>query len=534
MKGREKAYILTRSSKDKHDVSCSSQERELRELADRLDLGVVDVFEDKRRSATKDSLPERERMMELLRRPDNDVKYVLVHHPSRLGRDLPETSNLIQHLRIDMGIKVRFLHLPPPDSPENILFLNMMMAFDQYHSQVSAVGARRGQRQNILLGYRSGGPCPYGYRVEQIRHGLRADGTAILKPKMVPNPETASVFQEWVRRTIQGESTNSIFTDFEARGIPSPGGSREWCRSTPTYWLEKLDMYRGVLTGGRHRAHIRRGRHVPGPRLNPKDTWTVNETGHEPLITDEEYQALQRLRESPRRRGATPTQNRRFYVLRGVLRCSCGGRVHGDGGFYRCAETKRGCCNSQIEQEALEKQIVTAMVDELFNEEFIDRAIRELAATGPAEARSKQSEVERLEGLKRKLEGRIGKLLDLYADGDVDKELVLTRIKEMQHDLKQTEASIKVMTETADVMKTLPVTTERLREIARDFLARASAASPVKFKHLIETVFEKIELGNKEGSEKRWKRKVRLFARLNSLTRDLYATPRGIEPLLPA
>ena len=530
-------YIYTRSSKDRNDVSCSSQKHELEEQAEKLGIKIIDTFEDKRLSSTKDSLPARERMLHELSKPDNEVKHILVHHPSRLGRDLASTSELLKRIRIELGVKLHFLHLPEPGSPESDLFLNMMMSFDQYHSQISSAGARRGQRENLRNGYRAGGRPPYGYMAQKELLGTRPDGTPIYKSKNVPDPNTAPIFKEWVRRKVLEESTGSIFDDFNKRGIPAPSGKGRWKPNTASYWIQNIETYRGYLIGGKNRTHLKNGKHIPGPRFNPEEEWIVQPNAHVPLITEAEFQYFRKLRnKNKRRRDVTTAGNRKnVFPLRGVLTCGlCGGILHGDRNYYRCEGSKSGCANGSIHRKAIEEPVIAAVLEEFLNEDFFKKAVSQLEKRLKSNKSEADREADRVTNSIAAIDSEIDRIFDLYANEKISSDQVAQQIHKRQERQSELQDQLDRLKEQAKGQQIPKVTPELLKKAADDFYRKASSCSPIKLKHLFKTIFERIELGPKIGNQNVWKRKVRLSAYLDSLTRDKMASPTGFEPVSPA
>ena len=534
MRENDLGYIYSRSSKDKNDVSCSSQSHELELDAHRKKVEIVKRFEDKRLSATKDHLDGFTEMLEKLKSPNNKVRHLFVYQPSRLGRDLGETSNLIKELRFNCGIKVHFLHLPSDDSPETTLFLNLLMSFDQYTSQIAAMGAKRGQRQNIRDGVRAGGEAGYGYRREPFPVGTKPDGSIRYKSRNVPDPETSLILKEWANRVCAGESTASIFRDFEARKIPSPSGKKRWNGSTASHWLKDIERYTGTLIGGKHRIVKKNGIRVPGPKYHPREKWEINEHAFEPLITQAHFEKLSALREKRKHHGVSIRKERPFYLLKGLLQCPiCGdGVFHGDRGFYCCSSNS--CKNSNIKQATIEQEVVQAVGDEFFTENFFAKAKKEMAKKLSDKKRFSGTDLARLKKQKDKLLREIDKLYGLFANEKIDEGRLASQIHTREEDVHGIDTEISKVEEKYRTVVIPEINEAMIRRATENFYEKAMKASSMKMYELLHLLFAKIELGPKVGTKNRWKRNVRLSANLESLTRVLLASPTGFEPVSPA
>lgn len=237
--------------------------------------------------------------------------------------------------------------------------------------------------------------------------------------------DNEEVIKEAFARFAAGETMRSIVSDFNRRGIPSPGANwkpRSDGNSTRGRWL--TSSLRAILRNEKYIGkHVwNRSQWVKDPdtgkrirRERPESEWVVRWT--EPLIDMETWEAVQRrfvLRSAPDRRAS--------YILSGLLICGiCGSRLvivggRGAGTRYGCGANHVGgehaCTNGvTFRRDIAEELILRPTIEEMLSPEAIaegvkmlreERAKAERAADrGPTEAEREVAELERLvrEGL---------------------------------------------------------------------------------------------------------------------------------------
>jgi hypothetical protein len=96
----------------------------------------------------------------------------------------------------------------------------------------------------------------------------------------------------------------------------------------------------------------RRGKldgYLAGQKWRPREEWVIEQTTHEPLITEEIADAIRQIKDRGLR---DAPYNKRIYPLSGTMKCGvCGIGFIGDTGVYRCnAKSKPGinCDNNGI------------------------------------------------------------------------------------------------------------------------------------------------------------------------------------------
>ena len=167
------SIIIVRSSQDRHDVSCASQEHEIREEALRRGEKIVKTLEYS--AVTHADFLEDPSFHEILTEAKSKTREwskIWFYDTSRVSRNRFKAQSLKAFLK-NHGVVVEFLKLPKTgiEALDNVLE-GILESFDQMLSDFSKAGAIRGQKQNIRSGYRAGGRAPYGYRLKRHQIGV--------------------------------------------------------------------------------------------------------------------------------------------------------------------------------------------------------------------------------------------------------------------------------------------------------------------------------------------------------------------------
>lgn len=226
-------------------------------------------------------------------------------------------------------------------------------------------------------------------------------------------PGEAEVVREAFARFADGESLKQIVSDFNRRGIPSPGAEwRRTSRSTHGRWLVSAlhamlrnERYIGRLVYNRSqwRKDPDTGRRTRVPR--PESEWIVREI--EPVVDREIWDAAQARFRPGSGRGGVPR-----YLLSGLLECElCGSKMIVVGGSQRryvCSTRHAGgpyaCENgSSVPREIAEEYILAPVLDDMLSPEAIEVALAEMRSAAREEARDSQAdrEIRELERLVR-------------------------------------------------------------------------------------------------------------------------------------
>ncbi len=371
----KKVAFYARSSKDAHDVSCDSQLREYETLAEKAGEIVVE-----RRSESAVSHDEAQGFMELIniaKQNPRPFDKVYTWDTSRISRDLVTQAVLIREME-RTGVEVSFVKLPTTNNQMVDMLLRAIYGvFDQLHSMKSAQDAKRGMKENIMQGYRAGGPAPYGYRLVYVEKGTNKRGEPIRKSHLEPDPEKMPIVQEVFQRGADGESRGSIAKDLTERGVQRARGGTRWDTNAVNLILRNADTYLGKAVWNRSGDRERRRRNPNAAKVRPEAEWVVNENAHEPIISEELAQRVQAKRRRYTRKSPHVISSN---LLEDLAWCEyCEKRLQGWGrNRLACSQAMRGTSNcnlTSVSQEAIIYAVLERILEHINSVENIERLV---------------------------------------------------------------------------------------------------------------------------------------------------------------
>lgn len=360
---------------------CARLEQEARER----DFDVVARFEDVH-SAKETGRPGFAVMLRFLEEHP-EVRTILVHRMDRLIRNHYEYGLVVEQL----GLRIRSVVEPAEDSAAGRMLHGMNVVVAKYHSDNLSSEVKKGLRGCFEEG-RCVTRAPVGYR--------NVSRTRTEKSKVVVDPELAPVVQRMFELYATGEYSLAGLADelFDLglrtrSGLPYP--KDRISRLLRHRFYKGLASYRGET----------------GPGV------------HDPIVSEALWDAVQQVLE---RRGRDHGEKgTKFFLLRGLLWCACGRRMTGEdhpkGSYYRCMpDTRRERCPSryvpvrQIDEqvELLLPKVALSPDGKCEVTEALHRLAEEQGATREREEASLRAKVEQLQG-------KLVKLTDHYAGGDI-------------------------------------------------------------------------------------------------------------------
>lgn len=188
-------------------------------------------------------------------------------------------------------------------------------------------------------------------RQRRLRHGLPASGRLPFGWErhdggIRPHPDQAPLVVEMYRRYLSGDGGAAIANWLNASGVPAPNGG-QWRRVRPLVIMDS-PIHAGLIPY--------RGATHPGQ--------------HEPIIAEPIWE---RYRAERGRRAETNEKPRAYsYMLSNVMRCECGGRMHGKGSVtggklyrgYLCGESRvdhpqRAYIAARVVEPAIERWLLS-------------------------------------------------------------------------------------------------------------------------------------------------------------------------------
>ena len=449
-------YARVSSQRQAQELTIQSQVAALRQRIEE-DGGVVDealCFLDEGYSGSTLQRPALERLRDVAYCGGIDRLYV--HSSDRLARRYAYQVLLLDELQ-KQGVEVVFLnHDPRNQSPEGNLLLQMQGMIAEYERAKILERTRRGRRYAARQGRVSVlGHAPYGYRYVSKHEG---DGEARFD---VVLDEARVVREMFTWAGVEGLSLGEVVGRLAERGVGTATGKACWDRATvrgilthPAYTgSAKYPRSRLLPRKPGHRPKrgdpsIPRQEKVPSP-TSPDEQYAIAVPA---IVSPELFAAVAERLEENRRRYRHQKQGAEF-LLSGLLVCHCCGsaycgrrlkRRHGSApySYYRCLGTDKYrhdgeaiCSNGSLNGDHLEPAVWSDVCSLLNDPERLRRECQRRLDQSPGEDVAMPHLEKSLAQLKR----RVGRLIDAYENGWLDKSDFEPRIRHVRERLAREE-----------------------------------------------------------------------------------------------
>ncbi len=409
--------IYVRESRDDNDENYETIETQRELLIDfvaKNRLGeVVKVYEDNNVSGTSF---ERRGIREL--REDvisGEIDILVLKDLSRLGRNNAKTLLFLDYLE-EYGITVI-----TSDGRYDSRKDNDIVGIETWFNERYAKDISRKIRANLRFKIQRGeyiGRAPFGYRKSDEE-----------KNRLVVDPEKAAIVREIFDLYLEGYGYSSIAKILNDRGCPPPGKSArgEGWNAVAVGRILGNRVYIGDTVQGVSEKISFKSKKT---RRLPREKWVLTPGTHEPIISREKFEEVQKLRRS--KRDALGPHKGEIHVFRGLLFCGrCGqtmvarSRKNRPMG-YICSQYarygKKGCTSHYINEKALGEVLTGEILDLLYDEK-----IKPLVKAKLAEKYSGKTDLEKeAERLELQLAARQRQQDILYRDkleGKISEEL---------------------------------------------------------------------------------------------------------------
>jgi site-specific DNA recombinase len=486
--GRTAIYARVSSEAQARENTIASQLACLRERvsADGLWLEPADCFVDEGYSGSILVRPALEQLRDAA--ASGRIERLYVHAPDRLARRYAHQALLIDELR-RVGVEIVFLNRPIGDTPEDDLLLQVQGVIAEYERAKILERGRRGRRHAARSGSVSAlTGAPFGYR-----YVSRSEGGGVARFEVVE--EEACIVRllfAWVG--LDRLSLREACRRLHEMGCRTRRGSTLWCASTLRGMLIN-PAYTGHAAFGRFhylpprpRLRAQRGRSKPSSHPVSRVPASREEWIDIPVAAIVEEAAFEaaraQLAENKIRKRDRETGH--VWLLQGLTVCRrCGYAFYGKSAprtreydkanllrYYRCvgADSYRFqgqalCCNPPVRADQLEEVVwdrIKALLQE--PERVADEYKRRLAHAGAGA--EEPEEVARLEKQMAAVRRGIGRLIDSYAEGFVEKGEFVPRITGMKQRMSQLTERFEAAVKIADRDRDIQLVVSRLEDFA--------------------------------------------------------------------
>ena len=439
---------------------------------------------------------------------------VLCLSPDRLARQYAHQWVLLDELH-RAGVKVVFVNQPPiGDNPQGQLLLGIQGLFAEYERALITERLRRGKLHRIRQGQLVNPVPPYGYRYIPVSEPGGGRWEA--------HPLEAEVVRRIFAWYTQGEglTIQRIVERLGQLGEQAPPRGLRWGYSTVQAIL-KQEAYTGQAyynrtctcheAVGRPRRHGRGLKQDPTHESRPPEEWIPVCV---PALLSADTWQLAQERLAMKQKFAQRNNQKRFYLLRGLLVCwVCGrtlaGRTYGGRTTYFChtqgkqrsPDVPQHRC--QIAAETVEPLVWQAVCELLRNPTLMADAWQSQPETAPAAP----DEADRLNNRLKSLQRQWERLLDLYQDGQIEKaeltqrkerlnqqrQIIQQRLQSLNHQVRQAQTKERMLQDFSEFCHQIETglsnpTVELQQEIIRLLIDHVVVGdNEIVIKHIVPT-----------------------------------------------
>jgi len=375
-----KFFIYTRKSTDTEDRqvrSISDQLAELKELAVKEQIEVVDIFVEKQ-TAKAPGRPVFNEM--LLRIEANEASGILAWHPDRLARNSVDGGKIIYLLDTGKIAELKFPTFWCDTTPQGKFMLSIAFSQSKYYVDNLSENIKRGHRNKVKDGIWPQ-MAPLGY-VNKNR-------------KIVPDENIAPLIKKTFEAYSSGSFTLRQLRDkFNELGLKRKSGKK---LAVSNYQkLLKNPIYTGLML---YNGEIHEGK-------------------HEPIITKKLFDSVQEVmmrKSKPHSKGLKP------FLYRGFFRCGeCGCFITTETqkghNYLRCTKRKNPCSQKYTREEIITSEIQKEIKKVSLPDDWANWMIAENDKDRQSENQSSEIFSQKTKDEISLLDSKIEKLMNAYLE----------------------------------------------------------------------------------------------------------------------
>jgi len=424
-------YARVSSDRQKEEETISSQLQQIRDFASRNNFTLDDahLYLDDGASGYYLDRPALDRLRDAAR--DGLIDILLVQNPDRLSRKYAYQVLLLEEFS-RWGVQVRFLQQPPPESPEQLLLVQIQGVISEYERARIMERTRRGR----IYWARQGRPVcshvPFGYRY--ISHTKE-------KPASVEIDEEAmkivrQIFEWYVDG---GLSKHQIALRLAHMKVPSPKARLSYWDPSSIGTILKNEAYLGTWYLNHYKKEPCPGQIRPRTVKRPRQEWIS--VPIPALISPQIFMRAQQIREQGGRGGAKPLRYPMTHLLRRLVVCkpcgrkmSCHNSMPEGYRYYWCRgndphgfkQTGLKCSYPTVSAPQLDNLVWADAVSLLTDPELLLCAWQEQNQMSPHET-LKDGEIRRIKKQIAERNNQRTRLIDAYQKGAIELEELIAR-----------------------------------------------------------------------------------------------------------
>lgn len=478
---RGRSYIRYSDHKQDDGFSVEYQIAEIEEYCARHNIEIVHHHIDQAQTATK--VAGREEFFRLVEAVKaGGVDTIVIYKLNRMFRNSYE-SQKYRNLFRKHGVKLVSVtqHLDE-DTSSGRLTANILSNIDQFQSETISDHVKSSMREMARQGYFTGGRVPYGFQLEETKHGNKS------RKKYAINETEAQVVREIFEMFAGGHSLHYIHEHLKEKQIKTRNGS-DFVTPTLTRMMG-YDIYIGTY------------------RYKTKGYDTiVMENALPAIISKELWDKVQELKVS-KRTFINPRQRKSLYPLTGKIECArCGAHFFGmrtsqnhpngqryESQYYICSTSKvyRTCGCKRIRKTQIENIVLAEIKRNILNENDMERIAHEIVAQLQESPTSITDEIKQLESRKKQLHKTLDTLLEMRLNGEMSPAILRSKSTECEEELAGITKRLFALSE----HNRHAITFGSVMEYLKQLLEYSRSDNEEILKLLFDNIVEKIIIDN--------------------------------------
>ena len=490
-----KVAFYARVSSDKQDVdlSISAQLRSLRDYASRNGHQVVREFVDEAESGRTAARPGFREMVALAKTKQPPFEAILVWKLNRFSRSRADSVTYKMLLR-NKGIAVISVNEPVDDSPTGRLLEGVIESIDEFYSANLGQDIKRGMRENASRGFFNGSRPPYGFCKVAVCDGAKT------RNKLEPEAE-GSIAVQIVRRIFDMAAKDTgckeIAKTLNKEGVRTSTGER-WGRGTIHKVLTN-EAYCGTLVWGGRPGHP--AIHSSEPPIRVGNAWPA-------IIDRDTFQLVQRKMALKRPQVTHPRTVPSFYLLSGLLFCSCGSAMIGHSAkshryfYYLCSRSfkqgKDACDARMLPKDKLEQLVIEQLRAKVLTDENLEGLVKLVNEELQSASYTLKDRMDVIDAELGDVRSRLSRLYDALETGTLKLDDLAPRIKELkvrQDELGRTRVQIEAEMIAGGIQQ---VDVDIVKTYARDLRGLLEEADFIERKAFLRSFIKRIEVNKKQ------------------------------------
>ena len=382
----KKFFIYTRKStddKDRQVRSISDQLAELKDLALKEQLEIVDVFVEKQTA----KIPGRPVFNEMIERMEKgEASGILAWHPDRLARNSVDGGKIIYLVDTEVIKDLKFSTFWFDPTPQGKFMLSIAFSQSKYYVDNLSENIKRGHRNKVKDGIWPQ-MAPLGYENVNKR----------IVPDKIIAPLVKMTFEAYATGNF---TLRQLHDKFNELGLKRKSGGKY---SVSNYQqILKNPIYTGLM---RYNGEIYEGK-------------------HEPIITKKLFDSVQ---EVMMRKSKPKGKGLKSYLYRGFFHCGeCGCFITTETqkghDYLRCTKRKNPCEQKYVREEIITSQIQESIKKVSLPLDWLSWMIAENKKDQSSEIQSSSLFADKAKAEISLLDSKIEKLMNAYLENALSLE----------------------------------------------------------------------------------------------------------------